>query len=57
MLPCLLPSSPRPAVGTSRLLAARVRMQQKYLDQFYDLYEVCVGWVPRKACTALLLSL
>lgn len=27
------------AVGTSRLLAARVRMQQKYLDQFYDLYE------------------
>jgi arsenite-transporting ATPase len=26
-------------VGTSRLLAARVRMQQKYLDQFYDLYE------------------
>ncbi|KAI3429420.1 hypothetical protein D9Q98_005515 [Chlorella vulgaris] len=26
-------------VGSSRLLAARVRMQQKYLDQFYDLYE------------------
>lgn len=26
-------------VGTSRLLASRVRMQQKYLDQFYDLYE------------------
>jgi arsenite/tail-anchored protein-transporting ATPase len=26
-------------VGTSQLLAARVRMQQKYLDQFYDLYE------------------
>ena len=26
-------------IGTSRLLAARVRMQQKYLDQFYDLYE------------------
>eukprot|EP00887_Chlorella_sp_A99_P003028 scaffold9.g3028.t1 len=26
-------------VGTSRLLAARTRMQQKYLDQFYDLYE------------------
>ncbi|PSC74813.1 anion-transporting ATPase [Micractinium conductrix] len=26
-------------VGTSRLLAARVHMQQKYLDQFYDLYE------------------
>ncbi|EFN59980.1 hypothetical protein CHLNCDRAFT_133103 [Chlorella variabilis] len=25
--------------GSSRLLAARVRMQQKYLDQFYDLYE------------------
>jgi len=23
----------------SRLLEARVRMQQKYLDQFYDLYE------------------
>lgn len=23
----------------SKLLAARVRMQQKYLDQFYDLYE------------------
>ena len=34
------PSSPLPhAVGTSRLLAARVHMQQKYLDQFYDLYE------------------
>ena len=27
------------AVGTSKLLAARVRMQQKYLEQFYDLYE------------------
>lgn len=27
------------AVGTSKLLAARVKMQQKYLDQFYDLYE------------------
>ena len=27
------------AVGSSKLLAARVRMQQKYLDQFYDLYE------------------
>lgn len=26
-------------VGTSRLLASRVRMQQKYLAQFYDLYE------------------
>lgn len=26
-------------VGTSRLLASRVKMQQKYLDQFYDLYE------------------
>lgn len=26
-------------MGTSKLLAARVRMQQKYLDQFYDLYE------------------
>eukprot|EP00798_Chlamydomonas_sp_ICE-L_P008237 gene8237-1503_t len=26
-------------VGGSRLLEARVRMQQKYLDQFYDLYE------------------
>lgn len=26
-------------VGTSRLLRARVKMQQKYLDQFYDLYE------------------
>ena len=25
--------------GTSKLLAARVRMQQKYLAQFYDLYE------------------
>lgn len=25
--------------GSSRLLAARIRMQQKYLDQFYDLYE------------------
>ncbi|KAL4428696.1 hypothetical protein ABPG77_009802 [Micractinium sp. CCAP 211/92] len=25
--------------GTSRLLQARIRMQQKYLDQFYDLYE------------------
>lgn len=27
------------AVGASALLEARVRMQQKYLDQFYDLYE------------------
>ncbi|GAX82163.1 hypothetical protein CEUSTIGMA_g9591.t1 [Chlamydomonas eustigma] len=26
-------------VGGSKLLEARVRMQQKYLDQFYDLYE------------------
>ena len=26
-------------VGTSRLLQARVKMQQKYLEQFYDLYE------------------
>ena len=26
-------------IGTSKLLAARVRMQQKYLEQFYDLYE------------------
>ncbi|KAG7666587.1 hypothetical protein Ndes2526B_g04943 [Nannochloris sp. 'desiccata'] len=26
-------------IGTSKLLAARVKMQQKYLDQFYDLYE------------------
>ncbi|KAI8106665.1 hypothetical protein M9434_001319 [Picochlorum sp. BPE23] len=26
-------------VGSSRLLQARVRMQQKYLEQFYDLYE------------------
>eukprot|EP00955_Chlamydomonas_euryale_P067307 359814-Chlamydomonas_euryale.AAC.7 len=25
--------------GGSRLLEARVRMQQKYLDQFHDLYE------------------
>ena len=30
---------PLPAVGTSRLLAARVRMQAKYLEQFEDLYE------------------
>ena len=27
------------AVGGSKLLEARVRMQQKYLEQFYDLYE------------------
>ncbi|PNW85801.1 hypothetical protein CHLRE_03g204800v5 [Chlamydomonas reinhardtii] len=27
------------SVGGSRLLDARVRMQQKYLDQFYELYE------------------
>lgn len=27
------------AAGGSRLLEARVRMQQKYLDQFYELYE------------------
>lgn len=27
------------AIGASKLLAARVRMQQKYLDQFYELYE------------------
>jgi arsenite-transporting ATPase len=26
-------------VGGSKLLEARVRMQQKYLDQFQDLYE------------------
>uniref|UniRef100_A0A7S0R4V1 ArsA/GET3 Anion-transporting ATPase-like domain-containing protein n=1 Tax=Chlamydomonas leiostraca TaxID=1034604 RepID=A0A7S0R4V1_9CHLO len=26
-------------VGASALLEARVRMQQKYLDQYYDLYE------------------
>lgn len=26
-------------MGSSRLLDARVRMQQKYLDQFYELYE------------------
>lgn len=26
-------------IGTSKLLAARVKMQQKYLSQFYDLYE------------------
>jgi hypothetical protein len=36
---CLACSSASCAVGSSRLLAARVRMQQKYLDQFYDLYE------------------
>jgi anion-transporting ArsA/GET3 family ATPase len=37
-----LPRSPTatlPTVGSSRLLEARVRMQQKYLDQFYELYE------------------
>ena len=28
-----------PAVGDSKLLAARVKMQQKYLDQFHELYE------------------
>ena len=27
------------AVGGSRLLQARIRMQQKYLDQYQDLYE------------------
>jgi arsenite-transporting ATPase len=27
------------AAESSRLLAARVKMQQKYLEQFYDLYE------------------
>jgi arsenite/tail-anchored protein-transporting ATPase len=26
-------------VGTSRLLKSRVKMQQKYMDQFFDLYE------------------
>ena len=26
-------------IGSSRLLRARVRMQQKYLEQYYDLYE------------------
>ncbi len=34
------------AVGSSKLLAARVRMQQKYLDQFYDLYEVLCSIPP-----------
>jgi len=33
-------------VGSSKLLAARVRMQQKYLDQFYDLYEVLCSIPP-----------
>lgn len=27
------------AAGTSKLLAARIRMQQKYLEQYDDLYE------------------
>lgn len=31
--------APCAAVGASRLLEARVRMQSKYLEQFYDLYE------------------
>ena len=26
-------------VGSSRLLRARVKMQEKYLRQYYDLYE------------------
>ena len=26
-------------MGGSKLLEARVRMQQKYLEQFYELYE------------------
>ena len=26
-------------MGANKLLGARVRMQGKYLDQFYDLYE------------------
>ena len=26
-------------VGSSRLLRARVKMQEKYLKQYYDLYE------------------
>ena len=26
-------------VGSSRLLRARVKMQEKYLEQYYDLYE------------------
>jgi len=30
---------PEGATGQGRLLAARMRMQQKYLEQFYDLYE------------------
>ena len=38
-LPPPPPPPPPPAVGTSRLLAARVRMQAKYLEQFEDLYE------------------
>lgn len=30
---------PESDYGRSRLLAARVKMQQKYLDQYYDLYD------------------
>ena len=26
-------------IGASRLLRARVKMQEKYLSQYYDLYE------------------
>jgi arsenite-transporting ATPase len=47
--PCPCPALPCPAppaqvifpeaAEASKLLAARVKMQSKYLDQFYDLYE------------------
>jgi anion-transporting ArsA/GET3 family ATPase len=39
LLPHPPPSLSSSSVGGSKLLEARVRMQQKYLDQFYDLYE------------------
>ena len=37
--PTTAPRHPSHTVGTSRLLEARLKMQQKYLDQYFELYD------------------